>query len=141
MANAIWLLMALPSWYFGAASNPFSGGALTLVPAVGALSLIVGTILGVIQRKRDLLWFLVLFALSEMLVVIAGVMRGQVRPMSGPLNVWLYVFLGLQLVLSGYLIYRIKGARTSATALGVFSVTYAATATFVAAMSFTDSWL
>lgn len=141
MGNAIWLLTALPSWYFGAASTPFSGGALTVVPAVGVLSLVVGTIMGVIQRRRALLWFLVLFALSEMLVVIAGLMRGQVRPMSASLNVWLYVFLGLQLALSGYLIYRIRGARTSATALSVFSVTYAATATFVAAMSFTDSWL
>lgn len=141
MANAIWLLLALPTWYFGAATVPFSSGALTLVPAIGSLSLVLGVIIGSIQRRRELLWFLALFAMSELLVVIAGMMRGLVNPMSGALNVWLYVFLGFQCALAGYLIYRIKGARASAAALGVFSFTYATAATFVAAMSFTDTWL
>ena len=140
MANAIWLLTALPSWYLGAAMAPFSAGALTIVPAMGLVSLAVGVILGAIGRRRELLWFLALFAASELLVVIAGAMRGQVRP-EGPLNAGLLLFLGAQLVVSGYLIYRMKGARAPASALGVFSVTYAAAAVFVAGMSFTDNWL
>ncbi|CAN5430882.1 hypothetical protein BH09PSE4_BH09PSE4_20650 [soil metagenome] len=143
MANAIWLLTALPSWYVGAAMAPFSAGALTLVPAMGLFSLAVGVILGAIGRRRELLWFLALVAASELLVVIGGAMRGQVRPNGpeGPLDAGLLLFLAAQFVVSGYLIYRIKGARAPASALGVFCVTYAAAAVFVAAMSFTDNWL
>jgi hypothetical protein len=143
MGNAIWLFTALPSWYLGAALAPFSAGALTLIPAVGLLSLIIGVILGAVQRRRQLMWFLLLFVSSEVLVAISGVMRGQVSP-SGPANLLdagLLIFLGAQFAVSGFLIYRVKAARASASALGVFSVTYAAAAIFVAAMSFTDNWL
>ncbi|WP_333570998.1 hypothetical protein [Sphingomonas sp.] len=143
MGDAIWLFTALPTWYLGAAMMPFSGGVLTLVPAIGLFAFAVGIVLCAIMRRRALLWFLALFAASELLVALAGIMRGEVRAVgsSTPLSLGLNLFLGAQILASGYLIYRIKGARAPAAALSVFSVTYAATAAFVASMSFSDSWL
>lgn len=140
MNNAIWLLTALPSWYLAGATNPFSAGVLTLIPAIGLLSLTLGVIFGTIKRRRELLWFMLPFALSEGLVAIAGMMRGQV-PGSAELTVVILGFMATQLVVSGYLIYRIKGARISATALSMFSLSYAAFSIFVAGMSFTDNWI
>lgn len=143
MGNAIWLLTALPTWYLGAAMAPFSAGVLTLLPAVGLLALLGGGVLGFIKRRRDLFWFLALFAASELLVAIAGLMRGQVRPSGSEiaLSTGMLLFLAAQCVASGYLVYRIKGSRVAASAFGFFCITYAAAATFVAAMSFTDNWL
>lgn len=143
MGNAIWLLTALPSWYFEAALAPLSAGVLTIVPALGVLALIVGVILGGIKRQRELLWFLTLFGASELLVVVAGFERGQVRANGTEsfLNTFFLSFLAAQLAVSGYLTYRFKEARASALALSLFCITYAAAAAFVAAMSFTDSWL
>jgi len=142
MNNAIWLLTALPTWYSEGAAHPFSGGALTLVPAIGLLSLLIGIIMGAIARRRGLLWFLLPFAFSECLVCVAGVMRGRVPySQSAPLEIALYIFLAAQVAVCGYLIYRLKGARISATALAIFSVTYAVAGMFVAGMSFTDNWL
>jgi hypothetical protein len=141
MGNAIWLITALPVWYGSALIAPFSAGFLTLVPAVGSLSFAAGVILGAIKRRRELLLFSIPFVLSEALVAIAGLLRGRVLYGSAFLDVLLLAFIALQFAIAGYLIYRIKGARTSATALGVFSVTYAAFGTFVARMSFTDRWL
>lgn len=122
---------------------PLSAGALTLVPAIGLIALATGVVLGAVKRKRDLLWFLALFAASEALVAVAGAMRGQV-PLGEPENLLsfgLLLFLGAQVAVSGYLTYRMKGARAAASALGVFCVTFAAAAAFVAAMSFTNNWL
>ena len=142
MGNAIWLLTALPSWYLEGAAHPLSAGALTLIPAIGLFALLLGAVLGVAARRRELLWFLLLFGLSEVLVGLAGLMRGQVRPSaSDGLAAILYAFLGLQLSVSVYLLYRIRGARLATAALGIFSVTYAAYAIFIAGMSFTDTWL
>jgi hypothetical protein len=142
MNNAIWLLTVLPNWYLEGATHPLSAGALTLIPAIGLLALAVGLILGAIKRRRELLWFLFPFALSEGLVAIAGIFRGSVPyGASTGLSIFFLVYLAAQLVAFGYLIYHIKGARTAATALSIFSLSYALFATFVAGMSFTDSWL
>lgn len=140
MENAIWLFAALPSWYVGLAMAPLSFGVLTLVPAIGLCALVVGVVLGAIGRRRALLWFLALAAASELLVVVAGLMRGQVGS-TAALTVGLNLFLAAQLGASSYLIYRSKGNRAAASALGIFCITYAATANFVAAMSFTDNWI
>jgi len=142
VGNLMWLPLALPRWYIDGATHPFAAGALTLLPAVGMVSLVLGVVLGALSRRSGLLWFVSLFVLSEALVAAAGLMRGQ-APLGGStlLNVGLWTFLGVQLAVSGYLIYRTKGARLSAAALGLHSVAYAATASFVAAMSFTDTWL
>lgn len=143
MGNSVWLLTALPSWYLDAATHPSSAEALTVVPAIGLVSLLLGMILGAMRPRQELLWFLLLFVSSEALVGIAGAMRGQVRAGTSIriLGVALYAFLGFQLAASAYLIYRIRGTRASAAALAVFSLTYAAAAVFVASMSFADEWV
>jgi hypothetical protein len=139
MNNAMWLLTALPTWFLEAAADPFGSGALTLVPAVGLLALVVGVIAGVLRRRRELLWFLLLFAFSEALVAIAGGMRGQLR--GSLLNAAMWAFLAAQAAASAYLVYRIRGARLSAVSLGFFSLTYACAASLIASMSFSDVWL
>jgi hypothetical protein len=141
MGNAIWLITALPGWYLAAVAAPFSAGALTLVPAIGSVSLAVGLILGAIQRRRGLLLFLIPLVLSEGLVAIAGLLRGQVPSDSVLLEPSLLGFIAVQFAVAGYLIYRMRGARAAASAFSVFSVTYAAFGGFVAAMSFTDQWV
>jgi hypothetical protein len=145
MANAFWLLVALPLWYFASVASPFT--AVSLVPAVGALSLVIGLALSFFQRRRELLFFLIPLALSELLMIIAGAMRGQGHlGQASPVlvnftNGGLFVFMAVQVAVSAYLLCLLKGARSAAAALAIFSVTYAAAAAFVAGMSFTDVWI
>lgn len=40
MGNAIWLFFALPEWYFSTILQPFSAGPLTVIPALGIVSLV-----------------------------------------------------------------------------------------------------
>ena len=142
MGNAIWLLRVLPDWFLTTVADPFSAGALSLVPAVGTVSLAVGLIIAVIQRHRGLLLFLLPFLFSECLVALAGIMRGQVSSDGATiLQVALLAFLAIQVGICGYLTYRLKGARWAGTALSIFSIAYAAFSMFVATMSFTDTWL
>lgn len=147
MANAIGLLVAVPLWYLLTVGFPLAAGALTLVPAAGTLSLGLGVVLGAIRQRRDLLLFLLPFALSEILVGVAGAMRGQVRigeadpALVDLVHGGLFIFMAVQVAISAYLVYLLKGARSSAIALAIFTVTYAAFAAFVATMSFSDTWL
>lgn len=146
MVAAIWLVFALPFYYFfSAATFVISPNVLSLVPAVGALSLGVGALLAERESQRGLRLFLVPFALSEMLVAIAGFMPGQVRQGSADtalvqfVDGSLFVFMAIQIAVPTYLAYRLKGA--SAIAFAIFSVTYAAVAAFVASMTLRDTWL
>ncbi len=139
MGNAIWLILAVPQWYFSTVLQPTSGGMLTAVPAVGVLALAVGLMLAFTRRERRLFLFMIPFGASELFVATAGVLRGQLRGSSGELI--LLTFLALQLLLAGFLIFRSKRNRRAASAFAIFSVTYAAFAAFIAGMSFTDDWL
>jgi hypothetical protein len=139
MGNSIWLFLAVPPWYFSSILAPFSAGYLTIVPALGTACFGLGVIFGAISRNARLLLFLLPLLLSELYVAYAGLMRGTMKgDEGGPL---LFSFIGIQLVLSAYLIYRVKGARISAALLFVFNITYALFAAFIAGMSFTDNWL
>ena len=139
MNSSFWLVLALPEWYFGAILDPFGAGPLSAVPAFGTLCLFVGLVLGLRRRTKGLLLFLIPAGLCEMLVAVAGAFRGQVQSsFAQPL---LLGFLAVQLLISVYLIYRSKGARGAASALTLFSLTYALFASFIAVMAFTDSWL
>ena len=132
-------MVALPSWYFETILNPLAVGPLTAIPAFGAMCLGIGVILALIGRERRLLLFLVPLAISEILVALAGALRGDVpESAGGPI---LLVFVIAQSLFSIYLVYRMKGARWAASALALFSLTYALFAAFIAAMAFTDSWL
>lgn len=147
MANALWLLLALPLWYFASVASPFAAGALSLVPAIGTLSLVIGLVLAFVQRRRELLLFLFPLALSELLMIIAGAMRGQVHMgQASPAlvnfaNGGLFVFVAVQVAVSAYLFYLLKGARSAAAGLAIFSITYGVAAAFVAGMSFSDVWI
>ena len=139
MGNAVWLTLALPQWYFPALLAPFAAGPLTLIPASGALALLAGGGMAVVRRRREPLWFLVPAVASHVLVAVAGLMRGRLdQDASNPV---LIAFLVAQLVLCGFLIWRLRRARVEAALLTVFAMTYALFAAFIASMSFNDVWL
>jgi hypothetical protein len=139
MANAVWLFLALPDWYFTALLSPFSAGILTAIPSAGALCLLIGVIWGVVARRTDLLWFLLLVLGSHLFVAIAGLMRGALK--DGGSEPVVYAFYAVELAGAFYLIWRSAGARVPATFLAVFTISYAAFAGFIASMSFGDTWL
>ena len=139
MGNAVWLSFALPNWYFSALLAPFSAGILTAIPALGIVGLTIGAVWGLMKRRRGLLMFLLLSAASQVLVVVAGFMRGSLR--DGADQPILLAFLLLQIVVAGFFVFRLKGARLPAAALAVFTVSYALFAAFVATMAFRDTWL
>ena len=139
MGSAIWLLWAVPQWYFETLLDPLGAGLLSFIPALGALLLIVGLVLAAMRRRKGLLLFLIPFAASEALVAVAGAMRGRVGP---PLAGWITLaFLAAQLLFCLWLLWRLRGARAPAAAFTVFSLTYALFAAFVASMAFADQWL
>jgi len=140
MGNAIWLFLAVPTWYFAAILTPFSEGELSAIPAFGVLCFIIGVVLGFSRRRKDLLVFLVLILVSQLLVVMAGLMRGSLRA-GVTLDLLLLVFLLPQIAASAYLVWRLKGSRWPAAALAGFTSTYALFAAFVAEMAFRDVWL
>jgi hypothetical protein len=139
VGNAIWLLLALPSWYFPSVLVPFEAGPLTGIPAIGVIFLVFGVVVGIIRPKRELLFFLIPAVLSEALVALAGAFRGRVANTAS--HAILLGFFVLQLLLISYLIYRTRNARVAAAALGVFSLSYAFFAMFIASMAFSDVWL
>lgn len=139
MDGAIRLSLSLPEWYFSTILTPFAAGPLTAIPALGTASLVVGIILSLLTRDRRLLLFLIPAGLSQLLVAIAGAFERQLSdPWLGPL---LLMFLAAQLLMSLYLIYKLEEVRRAASALSVFSFTYALFSAFVAAMAFSGDWL
>ena len=121
IGNAVWLLRALPGWYFSQA--PFS--------AAESLCLVVGVVLGISRRRLDPLLFLTPVLLSECYVAVAGWFRGQLCG-SSPLA-WTVEggFLLAQLCLIFLLVYRLKGARLAASGLALFRISYALFAALV----------
>ncbi len=51
----------------------------------------------------------------------------------------LVAFLAVQLMVSGFLIYRLTGARWAASALALFSMSYAFMATIIASMMLSEA--
>lgn len=139
MDDAIWLFFALAQWYFPTIFSPLSAGYLTLIPAIGVVSLVFGVVLGIRARRRSLLLFGLLALASHVYVAIAGFFRGSLPGSdSHPL---LLAFLLVEVVISCYLVYRLKGVRIPAIFLAIFTSSYAGMACFIAAMSFTNDWL
>jgi len=139
LANALWLLLALPKWYASAALRPFSAGLLTEVPGSGLFALAVGAVASIAHPHKRLWWFLASVGASELLVTIAGALRGNLRGTSA--SPILMGFVALQLALFGLLIWRCRGSRLAAVALSAFCLTYSLEAGFVAGMAFNDDWL
>lgn len=139
MSNAVWLFVAVPSWYFSTILAPFSAGPLSAIPAFGIICLACGAVWGLRQRRRGLLIFLLLPAASQGLVVVAGFMRGMLKGESS--QPYLLAFLLLQIIVAGCFVFRFSGARFPATALAIFTVSCALFAAMVAGMAFRDTWL
>jgi len=132
------LFLATPQWYFDAA---FGADVLLfrIFFGVGTLALVVGVVWGMLRREPRLFLFLIPLLLSQFLVAVAGGFERQgavawVDPL-------LFLFLASQMLLCLYLIYRLEEVRRAATALSLFSITYAVHAAFVAGMSLTGDWL
>ena len=138
-SNALWLVSALPVWYFSAIANPFRAGILSFIPFVGTLGLVAGGVIGVVQRARALLLFFFPFAVSECYVAIAGSLRGQLRGNESLAPSCIFILV--QLALIGYFVYRGRRARLAALALSLFSASYALFALFVGGLAFADDWL
>jgi hypothetical protein len=137
MSNAIWLFFSLPAWYFPTILSPFAGSYLTAVPATGVVALAIGAILAALHRERAVLWGLLSAAMSQVLVTISGLMHGAVDKPDGPL----LVFLAVQLVLVGVMVFKSRKSRLAAALVGWFCLTYAVLAAFSAAMSFSNAWM
>jgi hypothetical protein len=138
VSNALWLVSSLPLWYLSALLVPLSGGVLTAVPAVGAVCLLAGTLIGLRARRRSLLLHLLPFALTEALMVAAGLLRGEGGAYTGPA---LLSFLLIQAALLLYVGYRTRDARVAGALLTIFSGTYALFGASVASMAISDTWL
>ena len=138
--NALWLVSALPLWYLSPITNPLGAGVLSLIPFMGSLALAVGAGIGIVQRGRSSIYFLISPFLSECYVAVAGAMRGQLGGNSGwvPTSVFAVIQAAFLVWL---LIFRLKGGRIAASALALFCASYALFAWFVGAMAFADSWL
>jgi len=144
MDNALGLVFALPKWFFSTITQPFSTEFLSLVPAIGVICFGSGVILGIRNRDKRLLAFILPVLLSEMLVAAAGFMLGVLRgTASGPFiyGFLIYGFLIFQLLIVAYLVFKMRGSRVAATLLAVFSITYALFAVFIAGMALNDTWL
>lgn len=139
MGNAIWLFFALPGLYFSSIHAAFSAGVLSMIQAAGIVCLLVGGVWGAVMRRLELLIFLLLPLLSQVLVAVAGYMRGDVD--SDTIGVVLSVFFWSQVAIAAYFVFRLKGARLPAVFLSLFSLSYAVFASFIASMSFSDVWI
>jgi hypothetical protein len=142
MSNAFWLFWAVPSWYFATIASPLAAGPLTAIPALGILCLAIGLLWGVAKRETGLLIFLMPLAASQLLVIVAGFLRGVFRPDSYYMISWITgAFILFQIAASAYIVWRLRGARWSAAAITIFNLSYALHAGFVATMAFSDDWL
>ena len=142
MGNAIWLFWLVPVEYFSTIASPFSAGPLSLIPALGILSLAIGAVAGIAKREIGLLIFLVLPAASQILVAVAGFKRGAFQHDASQLASWIIgTFMLLQIAGAAYIIWRLKGARGTAAAMAIFTSSYALFAAFIASMALHDDWL
>ncbi|MDJ0760799.1 MAG: hypothetical protein QNJ19_15495 [Woeseiaceae bacterium] len=139
MGDAVWLFLGLPKWFFWNLLDPVSAGPLSLIPFVGIVCLVVGTTLGAQKRARFLWRFGLPVLASQALVAVAGYLRGALDTLQSQIVAvcFMLVILGWSL----FLVYKAKGARIPALLLAAFSLSYAAYASFVSAMSLTDNWL
>jgi hypothetical protein len=142
VGNAIWLFWLVPVEYFSTIVAPFSAGPLSVIPALGTLSLAIGVVAGIAKREMRLLIFLLLPAASQILLVVAGFQRGAFQHDAIQLGVWIiWTFMLLQIAGAAYVVWRLKGARGPAAAMAIFTSSYGLYAAFAASMAFHDDWL
>lgn len=134
--RAVWFLFDMPRMYFGAVGTSTDFKVLAWP---GTIGLVLGTLAGIWWGRPGLLWFLLLFLLSEVFVAAAQLFNGQIY--GYPLLALLAIFLLLQLGVAGYLIVHLKGSRIAAALLSVFTVSYALAVLIPTAFVFSDSYL
>ncbi len=139
MGDAVWLFFGLPKWYFSNLLDPFAVIPLSIVPFIGTVCLVPGVVLGVRKRARSLLRFGWPFLASQLLVAVAGFLRGELD--GSQTQMVLIPYLVVILGWSSFLVFKAKGLRMAAVLLAVFTLSYAAYASFVSGMSLTDTWL
>ncbi len=128
--------VALPYSYFSVLSSPFASGYLSVVPALGAVCLFFGVLIGLVQKNKSLFAFVILPLLSQGLVAVSFSMIGE-----GPESAfWFWLFLGSQLLASIYLVYRLRSAIVAALLLAFFCLSYAYFAALLSSMAFSDTW-
>jgi hypothetical protein len=139
MANAIGLMLMLPSEYFEMIQAPLSAGMLSFAPAIGVTSLIAGIVLAIARPAKALLLFLIPVGFSEAFVAFAGLMLGQFpRDTGTPI---ILGFLAVQLVLSAWLVHRCRAALPAALLFATFSLTFGFFAAFIGGMALANDWL
>ncbi|HZT35269.1 MAG TPA: hypothetical protein VFA15_05075 [Nitrososphaera sp.] len=130
--------MLIPQ-YVAAAASLFGGELLALIPFIGLVCLLVGVVMGIIERRRTLWLFLIPFIASECYVGIAALFHGHLSAHATLVPACIFAFV--QIVLIAYLVYRLRGADPAVWALAVFSLSYAASAYFVGQMAWTDTFV
>ncbi|MDC7682990.1 hypothetical protein PQU92_06865 [Asticcacaulis sp. BYS171W] len=138
MGDVIWLNASLPTWFVSILAAPTFFFPWSLLVPIGLLTGLAGAVLAIRRKEKRALWLLFPFALSHVLVTVAGALRGQVKHGSEPV---LYAFLCLQILLAVWFIFRLKGARLIAGGLSLFNIGYAFMAFLIAAMALPDVWL
>lgn len=138
-SNVLWLISAVPAWYFSAIAHPLVSGIFTFIPSLGTVCLAIGIVRGFFPHGRALLLFLFSFLLSETYAAIAGSLVGRFGGNASLLPSSLFMLAQIALVIS--LVNRTRKARLGSAALAVFSLTYAFFTLIVGGMAFADSWL
>lgn len=131
--------MLIPQYFAAAASNPFRAGLLALIPLVGVFRLVLGVVIGIVERRRTLWLFVFPFVVSECYVGIAAMFHGRLSGEATLVPICIFAFL--QIALAGYVVYRLRRAGLAMWALTVFSLSYAYFAYFCAQMAWTDTYL
>jgi hypothetical protein len=135
MYGALWLFFLLPVAYLGAAAggvlDPEGAGIgiLSLVPFMGSLALVWGVFIGIAQRRRSLLYFVVSPFISECYAAVGGALPGQFRGNAGVVAAWILAVV--QAFSIWFLIHRLKEDRLAACILALFCASYALFAWFV----------
>jgi hypothetical protein len=134
----VWLLATLPDWFFFELHDPYNGGALKLVPALGMFGLSVGALFAILRPRWVLLAYLLPLLGSEALVYVAGVLgpRLAVRWVDPAL----IGFLVVEAMWCGLAIRWSRGTRLAAGGFTLFCLCFALFATLLAARAFTNNW-
>jgi hypothetical protein len=135
----MWLAFAGPAFYLGAALQPFSAGYLSFIPLLGIVGLVIGIVVGCVQRKRVLFLFVFPFLLSEVFLTVGGLLRGQFLGTTWQTPSVIFAITQISAIV--FVAYRGRKALVADFSLALFSLTYALFAWFIAGMSLSDTWL
>ena len=123
MHDALAAFLTLPALYLAFILKPFYAGPVTALPALTVVALTVGSVLGVLGRHRDLLFFLLLPVSSQGLLVLVALWHDTLS--FEAIALYLVAFFILQVAAAGYLVFRSSEARLAASLLAIFTVPYA----------------